>query len=49
MNFIHDNLKKHFILALKSNRLVALSLADKQQGHYVRIDELKWSEKPVRG
>jgi hypothetical protein len=49
MRFIHESLKKHFILALKSNRLIALSLADKQQGRYVRIDELKWSEKPVQG
>jgi len=34
MQFIHEHLKKYFILALKSNRLVALSLADKQQGRY---------------
>jgi len=49
MRFIYEKLKKHFILALKSNRLVALTLADKQQGRYVRIDELEWSEKLVRG
>ena len=49
MKFIHEDMKKHFILALKSNRLVALSLADKQQGRYVRIDKLAWSEKPVQG
>jgi len=49
MKFIHEQLKKYFILALKSNRLVALSLADKQQGRYVRIDSLDWSEKPVQG
>lgn len=48
MKFIHEQLKKHFILALKSNRHVALSLADKQQGRYVRIDTLTWSEKPVQ-
>ncbi len=28
---------------------MALSLADKQQGRYVRIDKLAWSEKPVQG
>jgi len=49
MKFIHVRLKKYFILALKSNRLVALSLADKQQGRYVRIDALEWSETPVQG
>ena len=48
MKFIHEQLKKYFILALKSNRHVALSLADKQQGRYVRIDTLKWSENPVQ-
>jgi len=40
MKFIHQELEKCFILALKSNRLVALSLADKQQGRYVHIDTL---------
>ncbi|NOZ53573.1 MAG: transposase, partial [Gammaproteobacteria bacterium] len=49
MKFIHDGLKKQFILALKSNRLVALSLSDKKQGRYVRIDTLAWSEEPVQG
>ena len=49
MRFIHYDIKKHFILAMKSNRLVALSLADKKQGRYVRIDALKWSGKPVQG
>lgn len=42
--------KKHFIAALKSNRLVALSEADKKQGRFVRIDSLDLSEKvPVSG
>ena len=49
MKYIHVDMKKCFILALKSNRLVARSLEDKQQGRYVRIDELEWSEKPVQG
>lgn len=33
--------KKHFIAALKDNRLVALSAADKKQGRFVRIDTLE--------
>lgn len=33
--------KKHFIAALKDNRLVALSEADKQQGRFARIDTLE--------
>ena len=32
------NKNKHFIAALKDNRLVALSEADKKQGRFVRID-----------
>jgi hypothetical protein len=34
------NLKKDFIMAMKSNRLVALSLEDQRQGCFVRIDSL---------
>ncbi|MDQ7075090.1 MAG: hypothetical protein Q9O24_08060 [Gammaproteobacteria bacterium] len=49
MQFIHEKLKNKFILALKSNRLVALSLEDKKQGRFVRIDSLLWSEKPIQG
>ncbi len=42
--------KKHFIAALKDNRLVALSAADKKQGRFVRIDTLELSDKQaVRG
>jgi len=49
MKFIHNNLKKQFILALKSNRLVALTQKDKLEGRYVRIDTLDWSKEPVLG
>ncbi len=49
MKFIHKNLKKKFILALKSNRLVALTKEDKLQDRYMRIDSLDWSEKPMLG
>jgi len=49
MTFIHKRLHKHFIIALKTNRLVALSLDDKKKGRFVRIDALAWSEEPVQG
>jgi hypothetical protein len=41
MNFIKLNLKKDFIMALKTNRKVALSLEDKHQGRFVRVDSLE--------
>jgi hypothetical protein len=42
--------KKHFIAALKDNRLVALSEEGKRQGRFVRIDALELSDKQaVRG
>lgn len=39
-NFVHYDLKKQFIAALKSNRLVALSEEDRRQGKFQRVDEL---------
>lgn len=39
--------KKHFIAALKDNRLVASSAVDKKQGRFVRIDTLELSDKQV--
>ena len=41
MMFIKHTLGKDFIMPLKTNRKVALSLADKQQGRYVRVDTLE--------
>jgi hypothetical protein len=41
MLFIRHALGKDFIMPLKTNRKVALSLADKQQGRYVRVDTLE--------
>ena len=42
--------KKHFIAALKDNRLVALSEQDKKEGRFVRIDTLQLTDKQaVRG
>jgi len=40
MRFIKDELKKEFIFAIKDNRKVALSLEDKLNGRYQRIDAL---------
>lgn len=41
---------KHFIFALKSNRLVALTEDDRQKGNFVRIDESNLPDNtPVRG
>ena len=42
--------KKHFIAALKNNRLIALSEEDKRNGRFVRIDALELEDKQaVRG
>ena len=49
MQYIHHILEKYFILALKSNRLVALTKEDKAKGHFTRIDNISWSEAPVQG
>ena len=38
--FVHDTLEKHFVVALKSNRKVALSECDKKQGNYLKVSEL---------
>ena len=44
LSFIRQDLGKHFIVALKSNRTVALSKQDKAHGRFVRIDTLSWSD-----
>jgi len=44
MKFIKKNLQKEFVFALKSNRLVALSLEDKLEGKFVPIDSLPLNE-----
>ncbi len=41
MKFIKNDLKKDFIMPIKSNRKVALRLADKQQGRLVSVDTLE--------
>jgi len=41
MMFIKHTLGKDFIMPIKTNRKVALNLADKRQGRYVRVDTLE--------
>jgi hypothetical protein len=40
MKFVKHELERDFIMPLKTNRKVALSLEDKKQGCYVRVDSL---------
>lgn len=44
MRFVKLDLKKEFIMGLKSNRKVALSEAEKADGRYQRIDQLDLPE-----
>lgn len=44
MRLVKLELGKDFIMALKTNRKVALSEADKQHGRYQRIDQLRFPE-----
>ena len=44
LSFVRHDLGKHFVVALKSNRTVALTLDDKRQGRFIRIDQLSWPE-----
>lgn len=42
--------KKEFISAIKSNRLIALSLEDKKQGKFIKVEEVELSDKQsIRG
>ena len=50
LTFIRQTLQKHFVVALKSNRTVALSYAQKRQGAFTRIDGCELPEhQPVSG
>jgi hypothetical protein len=40
MQHIKIKIKKDFVMAMKSNRLVALTLEDKKSGNFVRFDSL---------
>jgi hypothetical protein len=44
MNFIHHDLKKQFIFAIKSNRCVALSRKEASCGQFQRVDALEWND-----
>lgn len=48
MMFIRHELERHFIMALKSNRKVALSVQDKSQGRYHTVSTLDLPEGTVR-
>jgi len=48
MMFVKHELASDFIMPLKSNRKLALSGADKQQGRYVRMDSLRLEAGVVR-
>lgn len=48
MMFIRHELERHFIMALKSNRKVALSAQDKQQGRYHTVSTLDLPEGTVQ-
>jgi hypothetical protein len=48
MNFVKNTLKKDFVMPLKSNRKVAISLSEKKNGHYQAVDTLELEPmKPV--
>jgi len=44
MCFIHQDLGKYFVMPLKSNRKVALSLEDQQQGKFVGVQTLEYPD-----
>lgn len=44
MVFIHQTLNKSFILGLKSNRCIALTLDDAQNGRFQQVKSLNWKE-----
>lgn len=44
MKHIKQTLQKDFIMALKCNRLVALSEEDRKTNSYIQINQLDWSE-----
>ena len=48
MIFIKHIVKRDFVMPIKSNRKVALSWADKQQGRYQRVDTLLLADETVQ-
>ena len=47
MRFVKETLHCNFVMALKTNRRVALSKADKQQDKYIGIGSLKLEQHPL--
>jgi len=47
MSHIKETLKKEFVCALKSNRLVTVSEEDHQSNRFTPIDELPWQEETL--
>ena len=47
MMFVKHDIKHDFVMPIKTNRKVALSLDDKKQGRYVRVDNLELEPDPV--
>lgn len=47
MELVKQTLNSNFIIALKSNRLVALSKADKESGNFVNIESLQPEQQTV--
>jgi len=47
MMLVKRGLQRDFVMPIKSNRKVALTLADKQQGRYRRVDALELAEQAV--
>ncbi len=48
MNFIKLDLEKDFIMALKTNRIAALSMEDKKKGQFVKISSLHLKKNTVK-
>src|SRR4051812_22151572 len=48
MMFIKHTVKRDFVMPIKSNRKVALSWADKQQGRYQRVETLLLADEAVQ-
>ncbi|NJL07530.1 MAG: hypothetical protein HC900_04160 [Methylacidiphilales bacterium] len=44
MVFVKQDMDKDFVMSIKSNRTVALTLEDKRQGRFVRVDALPLEE-----
>lgn len=44
MRFIHQNLKKRFIFGIKSNRCIALTKRDADNGQYRQVKTLEWND-----